>query len=139
MPACRSNCPMPACRRRWAQYSVPPSSTESAALLLGALALMLQLPAARSATAQVAAPVAATATAPVLHLQDDDQQALDLARPAQRIVSLAPGATAMLFAAGAGERVVGTSQYSTEPAAANAIPRIGDAQSFDLERILALH
>jgi iron complex transport system substrate-binding protein len=54
-------------------------------------------------------------------------------------VSLAPGATAMLFAAGAGGQVVGTSAYSTEPAAAAAIPRIGDAQSFDLERILALH
>jgi iron complex transport system substrate-binding protein len=116
---------------------VRPSSTEPAALLLGALALCLQLPAARSASAQ--APVAASAPAALLHLQDDEQQALDLARPAQRIVSLAPGATAMLFAAGAGERVVGTSEYSTEPAAADAIPRIGDAQSFDLERILALH
>jgi iron complex transport system substrate-binding protein len=132
---------MPARRRHWARYSVRLSSTESAALLLGALALLLQLPAARRATAQVVAPAPAPATAPapVLHLQDDEQQPLDLARPAQRIVSLAPGATAMLFAAGAGERVVGTSQYSTEPAAANAIARIGDAQSFDLERILALH
>jgi iron complex transport system substrate-binding protein len=126
---------MPARRRRWALYSVRPSSTKPSTLLLGALALWLQLPAARSATAQVAA----AAPAAVLHLQDDEQQTLDLARPAQRIVSLAPGATAMLFAAGAGERLVGTSQYSTEPAAANAIPRIGDAQSFDLERILALH
>jgi iron complex transport system substrate-binding protein len=75
----------------------------------------------------------------VLQLQDDERQVLDLARPAQRIVSLAPGATAMLFAAGAGDRVVGTSEYSTEPAAAKDIARIGDAQSFDLERILALH
>jgi len=116
---------------------VRPSSTEPAALLLGALALWLQLAAARSASAQP--PVAASAPAALLHLQDDEQRTLDLARPAQRIVSLAPGATAMLFAAGAGERVVGTSEYSTEPAAAEAIPRIGDAQSFDLERILALH
>ena len=106
-------------------------------LLLGALALLLQLAAAcaRSATVQASA----AAPAPALHLLDDERQTLDLARPAQRIVSLAPGATAMLFAAGAGDRVVGTSEYSTEPAAANAIARIGDAQSFDLERILALH
>jgi iron complex transport system substrate-binding protein len=83
--------------------------------------------------------VALGADALALRLQDDDQRSLELARPAQRIVSLAPGATAMLFAAGAGDRVVGTSQYSNEPAAAAGIERIGDSQSFDLERILALH
>jgi iron complex transport system substrate-binding protein len=113
------------------------SSTEAAALLLGALALLLQVPATRAVAAQASAPAAAPAAA--LHLQDDERQPLDLARPAQRIVSLAPGATAMLFAAGAGDRIVGTSEYSTEPAAANDIARVGDAQSFDLERILALH
>ena len=73
-----------------------------------------------------------------LRLLDDDQHTLELMGPAQRIVSLAPGATAMLFAAGAGEHVVGTSAYSNEPEAATHIERVGDAQSFDLERILAL-
>ena len=74
-----------------------------------------------------------------LQLQDDDQHTLQLPHAAQRIVSLAPGATAMLFAAGAGAHVVGTSAYSDEPEAATHIERVGDAQSFDLERILALH
>jgi iron complex transport system substrate-binding protein len=83
--------------------------------------------------------VAQGADALALQVQDDEQRSLELARPAQRIVSLAPGATAMLFAAGAGDRVVGTSQYSSEPAAAAGIPRIGDSQSFDVERVLALH
>jgi iron complex transport system substrate-binding protein len=96
--------------------------------MIGALALLLaQFPAAQGAEG------------PALQLQDDEQRSLELRGPAQRIVSLAPGATAMLFAAGAGDRVVGTSEYSNEPAAAAGIPRIGDAQSFDLERILALH
>jgi iron complex transport system substrate-binding protein len=72
-------------------------------------------------------------------VKDDDGNSIELAAPAQRIVSLAPGATAMLFAAGAGALVVGTSVYSDEPAAAQKIERIGDAQSLDLERILALH
>jgi iron complex transport system substrate-binding protein len=45
----------------------------------------------------------------------------------------------MLFAAGAGAQVVGTSDFSDEPAAAQQIPRIGDSQRFDVERILALH
>jgi iron complex transport system substrate-binding protein len=83
--------------------------------------------------------LAQRAAASALQLQDDDQRALELPGPAQRIVSLAPGATAMLFAAGAGARVVATSVYSDEPEAARAIERVGDSQSFDLERILALH
>ena len=101
--------------------------------LIAASALLLALLQGLSQAAD------APATTPALTLQDDDQHTLQLARPAQRIVSLAPGATAMLFAAGAGERVVGTSAYSDEPQAATRVERVGDAQSFDLERILALH
>jgi iron complex transport system substrate-binding protein len=76
---------------------------------------------------------------PALTLQDDDHHVIELSGPARRIVSLAPGATAMLFEAGAGDRVVGTSAYSNEPEAAKKIERISDAQSVDLERVLALH
>jgi iron complex transport system substrate-binding protein len=112
------------------------SSTEAIALLIGALALLVTL---LVTLLMAPLPAAHGAEAPALALQDDEQRPLDLARPAQRIVSLAPGATAMLFAAGAGARVVGTSQYSNEPEAAKQIERVGDAQSFDLERILALH
>jgi len=71
--------------------------------------------------------------------RDDDGRLLALSAPAKRIVSLSPGATALLFAAGAGAQIVGTSEYSTEPAAARDIPRVGDSQSFDTERILSLH
>jgi iron complex transport system substrate-binding protein len=70
---------------------------------------------------------------------DDDQHTVALSVASPRIVSLAPGATAMLFAAGAGAQIVGTSDYSDEPAAAQGIERVGDSQSFDLERVLALH
>jgi iron complex transport system substrate-binding protein len=79
------------------------------------------------------------ALATAFTVQDDDGNSIELTAPAQRIVSLAPGTTAMLFAAGAGGQIVGTSAYSDEPAAAQKIERIGDAQSFDLERVLALH
>jgi iron complex transport system substrate-binding protein len=72
-------------------------------------------------------------------VQDDAGRRIALAAPAQRIVSLSPGATALLFAAGAGEHVVGTAEFSVEPAAALQIPRIGDAHGFAVERILELH
>ena len=61
-----------------------------------------------------------------------------LAAPARRIVSLAPHLTELLFAAGAGDRVVGASAWSDYPPAARAIPRIGDSHAFDIERIVAL-
>jgi iron complex transport system substrate-binding protein len=55
-----------------------------------------------------------------------------------RIVSLSPGVTETLFAAGAGDRIVATVEYSDEPPAARHITRIGDATAIDIERLLAL-
>ncbi len=49
---------------------------------------------------------------------DDAGQQLTLAQPAQRIVSLAPNITELVFAAGAGDRLVGVSEYSDYPEAA---------------------
>jgi len=60
------------------------------------------------------------------------------AAPAQRIVSLAPNLTELAFAAGAGERIVATVEFSDRPEAARRIPRIGNAFRVDLERLLAL-
>jgi iron complex transport system substrate-binding protein len=84
-------------------------------------------------------PIAMPCSAGAFTVHDDDGDLLTLQGPAQRIISLAPGATAMLFAAGAGDRIVGTSEFSNEPDAAKQIERVSDAQSINLERILALH
>jgi iron complex transport system substrate-binding protein len=69
---------------------------------------------------------------------DDTGRPVVLVRPAARIVSLAPHITEALFAAGAGDRIVGTVGYSDHPEGAKRIARIGDALSLDLERIAAL-
>src|SRR5262245_45545571 len=61
------------------------------------------------------------------------------AAPAQRIVSLAPNLTELVYSAGAGERMVGADAYSDFPAAAQQLPRVGDAFQVDYERVLALH
>jgi len=55
-----------------------------------------------------------------------------------RIVSLSPGTTAMLYAAGAGHCLVGTIAHSKEPAEAASVPVVGDAETFDFERLLEL-
>jgi iron complex transport system substrate-binding protein len=59
------------------------------------------------------------------------------AKPA-RIVSLVPGATEMLFAIGAGPRVVAVSSYDKEPPQVRSLPRVGALVDPDVERILSL-
>lgn len=56
----------------------------------------------------------------------------------QRIVSLVPAATEMLFAVGAGPRVVAVSSYDHEPPDVERLPRVGALLDPDLERILGL-
>jgi iron complex transport system substrate-binding protein len=69
---------------------------------------------------------------------DDAGNRVVLPRPATRIVSLAPHITELLYATGAGEKVVATVTYADFPAAAKALPRIGSNAALDLERIVAL-
>ena len=59
------------------------------------------------------------------------------AKPA-RIISLVPGATEMLFAIGAGPRVVAVSSYDKEPPEVTSLPRVGALLDPDVERILSL-
>jgi len=69
---------------------------------------------------------------------DDLSREVTVRDPPLRIVSLTPGATEMLFAAGAGAEVIATVEYSEEPAAARRIARIGDVAAVDMERLVAL-
>jgi len=70
--------------------------------------------------------------------RDDAGHTVTLAAPAQRVVSLAPHATELIFAAGGGAKLVGTVTYSDYPPTARAVPRVGDNKALDLERIAAL-
>jgi iron complex transport system substrate-binding protein len=78
------------------------------------------------------------APAQTITIRDDTGATLRLTTPARRIVSLAPGATEMLFAAGAGDRVLATVTGSDEPEAAKKIERIGDANALVFDRLIAL-
>jgi len=80
---------------------------------------------------------AATVRADVV-LRDDAGTTVRLAQPALRIVSLAPHVTETLFAAGAGDRLVGAVDYSDYPDAARKLTRIGSHAQLDLEAIVAL-
>jgi iron complex transport system substrate-binding protein len=69
---------------------------------------------------------------------DDLGREVEVRNPPLRIVSLTPGATEMLFAAGAGAQLIATVEYSDEPPAARRVPRIGDVATVDMERLVAL-
>lgn len=69
---------------------------------------------------------------------DDLGREVRLPAKVERIVSLAPSATEMIFAAGAGERLVGVTTYCNFPEAAKTIEKIGDTQTPNIERIVAL-
>jgi iron complex transport system substrate-binding protein len=69
---------------------------------------------------------------------DDAGETVALAQPARRIISLAPHITELLYAAGAGERLIAVVDYSDFPPAARDLPRIGSSSGLDNERIVAL-
>jgi iron complex transport system substrate-binding protein len=86
----------------------------------------------------LAVPLGAGAAPGPITVTDDAGTTIELAAPARRIVSLAPHATELLYAAGAGDRVVGVLASSDWPPEAAAKPRVGDARALDMERILTL-
>jgi iron complex transport system substrate-binding protein len=109
---------------------------------IDSVSLPLPLIARLALVALWAAPACAATPAPAATaaraVTDDSGRTVTLGEPPLRIVSLAPGATEMLFAAGAGSELVATVEYSDVPPQAQRVPRIGDAVSIDLERLVTL-
>lgn len=101
-----------------------PASITGLAGRLGTVAVLLMLLAGHAAAA--------------VSVTDDVGREVRLEEPARRIVSLAPHSTELLFAAGAGDRVVGAVAHSDYPPAAESIPRVGGYSRLDYERILSL-
>ncbi len=90
------------------------------------------------ALAAMLAFVTGLAQAAARYVTDDRGVRLGFEQPVARIVTLAPHLAELVYAAGAGPRLVGVSAYSDHPPAARALPVVGDAGRLDLERIVAL-
>jgi iron complex transport system substrate-binding protein len=88
------------------------------------------------------ASTAAFALLPAAHadlvFKDDTGQEVRLKGPAKRIITLAPHAAESLYAAGAGDKLVGTVDYSDYPPEAKKVPRVGGYSRIDLEAVAAL-
>lgn len=81
---------------------------------------------------------ASVAVAQPVSVVDDRGKTVTLARPAQRIVSLAPSLAELAHAAGAGPRLVGVALHSDFPPEVRGLPQVGDSARLDFERIAAL-
>lgn len=73
-----------------------------------------------------------------LVIRDDAGKVLHFKTTPQRVIALSPHITELVYAAGAGDRLVGAVEFSNYPEAARHLPRVGRYDRFDLERILAL-
>ena len=103
-------------------------------LLVSPMPRRVALLIAAGAVALLAAPGDAIALGAV----DDAGRTIILEQPPQRVVALAPSLTELVFAAGGGSALVGTSALSDYPPAARAIARVGDAGRLDVEHVIAL-
>lgn len=99
-----------------------------------AAGLAVVLVAGLAANPAVAGPAAGTA----VQVRDDQGRTISLAAPARRAVTLAPHATELVYAAGAGDHVIATIRGSDYPPAARQLPVIGDGTQPDPERVAAV-
>jgi len=72
-----------------------------------------------------------------IQVEDDLGRSVILQMPAQRIISLAPHVTELLYAAGASDQLVGVVSYSDYPEQAKKIPQVGSYNKFDMEAIVS--
>ncbi|HEX7772571.1 MAG TPA: cobalamin-binding protein, partial [Pyrinomonadaceae bacterium] len=71
-------------------------------------------------------------------LTDDAGRRVSLPLKVDRVISLAPNLTEIVFAVGGGDRLVGRTSYCDFPAEAKSITAVGDTRTPNLERIIAL-
>ncbi len=79
-----------------------------------------------------------TSAATIVTVDDGLGRTVKLSGPAQRIVSMAPSNTEILFAIGAGSQVVGRDDFSDYPTAVKSLPDVGGTDKYNNEQIVAL-
>jgi len=101
-------------------------------ILLGVLLL-----AAAFACSPARAPTQVSSSSTV-QLTDDAGRVVTIPQRVDRVITLAPNLTEIMFAIGAGDRLVGNTTYCDYPPEAKNVAKIGDTLHPNLERIIAL-
>ena len=69
---------------------------------------------------------------------DDTGVSVVLSQPAKRLVVLGPNLIESLYEIGAGDTILGASEYSDYPEAAKSIPRVGSHNTINFEMIVSM-
>lgn len=107
--------------------------------IINLLIVMIILTAAFTACAPAAPTAAPTAVSTAITIVDGLDRTVELDQPAQRIVSMAPSITEVLYAVGAGSQMVGRDSFSNYPEEAKALADIGGSEgTYSFEAIANL-
>jgi len=101
------------------------------ATLIVALSIFVGLITSCSRPAQNSSP-------PAREVADEAGRRVRLPEKIDRIVSLAPNLTEIVYAVGAGDQLVGDTEYCDYPSQARSVAKIGDTMHPSIERIIAL-
>ncbi len=108
-----------------------------AAFGLALLAVLSGCSPAATGPTQVSPSAEATATVYPLTVTDDASRTVTIPRRPERIVSLAPANTEIVFALGAGDRVVGVTSVDDYPSQVSDIAKVGDFAGPNVEAVAA--
>ncbi len=70
-----------------------------------------------------------------ISVEDDARRQVTIDRPARRIIAIAPNLAELVYAAGAGERLIATVRGADYPPDVTVLPSVGDASGLDFERV----
>jgi iron complex transport system substrate-binding protein len=71
-----------------------------------------------------------------VNITDGYGREIEIEKPAEKIISLAPSMTETIFALGAGDRLVGVTTYCNYPEEAKEIDQVGDFEGPNLESVI---
>jgi ABC-type Fe3+-hydroxamate transport system substrate-binding protein len=110
---------------------LPVSHFRSFLIFAGALLLVAALACSSARTPEVSSPV-------TIQLRDDAGRKVTLPARVDRVITLAPNLTEIVFAIGADDRLVGNTTYCDYPPEAKNVAKVGDTLHPSLERIIGL-
>lgn len=75
-------------------------------------------------------------TASAITITDDEGTSITLAAPPQKVISLTPATSELMFALGAGDRLVGRTDYDNYPAQITSVPAVATFQGVEMEKVV---
>lgn len=121
----------------------PPVATATPAVSLAPTAHATSTPTAAAttssspaATPTAVATAAASPTSGAVSVTGDDGTTVTLASAPQKVISLTPATSELMFALGAGDRLVGRTDYDDYPAEVSSVPAVATFQGVEMEKVV---